>query len=354
MVGCWLSLAVAHAADVTEMPPELGVRSYLRYGGTTVNGWLLEDGERVSSRHVLRNDLDLGLEFSPTTGLAATLDLAITPGYTWKYTETRSMVVEPVDGSGSYLAGLPDKPVTVKTTGLTGIWLGVAASPFDEARSVSQHATWRLDLAVRPPSKGKNLWVARNQSRGSAPGGTGLRLATAFSSDRGVGEPFLTAQWVHEARVVVDVVDEAGTTWARGLSLKPADTIDFRSGVALRAYDNTATKSSVDVELWLGAGYRSWEDVASGLYLPHVLDSGRSIAVTSGDSIAATSGLGFEFGINEYVAVRTGTEFTYRTPYRLEHVYQVTTSPDTWQLGWFFTVQGRGTFVPATTGGDLE
>jgi len=40
-VCTWLAPA-AVAADVTEMPPELGVRSSLRYSGSTLNGHLVE------------------------------------------------------------------------------------------------------------------------------------------------------------------------------------------------------------------------------------------------------------------------------------------------------------------------
>lgn len=350
-LGWWLlSAAPAGAADVTEMAPELGIRSYLRYGGSTLNGHLVEEGEVVAGRHVLRNDVDLGVEFSPVAGLAATVQLALTPGMTWSYTDPRTMVAEPADGSGSYLTGDPAKDVSIKTSGLVGAWFGAALAPFSESYARNQHATWRLDLGVRTPSTGRNLWVARNGARGPSPGGTALKVGAAFSTDRGVGNPFLSAVWVHENRVTVDVTDESGTTWAKNLELSPADTLDLRSGIAITGYENAAQHSSFDAELWLGAQYRDWEDVASGLYLPYVLDSARSIPVTSGDSVAGVAGLGFEYGINEFVSIRTGTEFTYRTPYRLEHVYDVTTSADTWQLGWFLTVQGQGSFRPADDG----
>ncbi len=347
----WFQLvAPAGAADVTEMAPEMGVRSYLRYGGSTLNGHLVEEGEVVAGRSIQRNDVDLAVEFAPIDGFAATMQVALTPGWTWKYTDTRAMVAEPADGSGSYLAGEPAKDVTLKTSGLTGIWFGAALAPFSESYAKNQHATWRLDLGVRTPSAGRNLWVARNQARGSSPGGTAFRVAGAFSTDRGVGAPFLSASWVHESKVTLDVTDEAGTVWAKNLELSPADVVELRSGIALTGYENAALHSAFDVELWMGAQYRSWEDVASGLYLPNVLDSARSIPVTAGDSIAGLAGFGLEYGINEYVAVRTGAEFTYRTPYRLEHVYDVRTSADTWQLGWFFTVQGQGSFRPADEG----
>lgn len=344
-LGWWLPLAApARAADVTEMAPALGVRSFFRYGGSTLRGDLVEEGGVVASRQVDRHDLDLAAEFAPVAGFAATLQLALTPAQTWSYTDTRAMVVEPADGTGSYLSGEPTKDVSLDTRGFGGVWLGAALAPFSESYAKNQHATWRLDVGFRTPSSGRNLWVARDGARGPAPGGSAFRLAGAFSTDRGVGSPFVTASWVHENRAELTIVDEEGTTWARKLAVKPADVVDLRAGISLRAHENADAGSAFDVELWMGAQYRAWEDVASGLYLPNVLASGRSIPVTAGDSIAGVAGLGLETALNEHVEVRTGAEFTYRTPYRLEHVYDVKTSADTWQLGWFFALQGQGSF----------
>jgi hypothetical protein len=100
------------------------------------------------------------------------------------------------------------------------------------------------------------------------------------------------------------------------------------------------------VNLWLGAGYRTWEDIASGVYLPNVLDGARSIPVTVGDTLSARAGTGFDVEIQQIVRIRGGLVFTYRMPYRLEHVYDVRTSADTLQIGWSLELSGVAQVLP--------
>jgi hypothetical protein len=104
----------------------------------------------------------------------------------------------------------------------------------------------------------------------------------------------------------------------------------------------------------MGGNYRSWEDHASGVYLPNVLDGGKSIPVTTGDRVAGETGLALDYHVNTYVRLRTGVDFSYGTPYTLEHVYPVTTSADTYTIGWFFLIQGVGSFVPPEETGTLD
>ena len=345
----WLvSVLLAHpasAADVTDMAPGLGLLGTLRYAGSAQDGDLVEAGEVVAGRNVQRHDLDVALEFAPAPGFALTLDLALTPSLRYTYADSSTMIVEPEDGSGSYLPGEPvGAPVEISAGGLTGFWIGAALAPFSETYAKGQQSTWRIDAAIRTPSASRNLWTAVDGKRGTAPGGLGLKLAGAFSVDRGVGNPWLQAVFVDEGRATVKVVDETGTVWAEELAIKPASTLTTRFGVAINGWKDEDLGAAFDVDLYLGGQYRTWEDVASGVYLPNVLDGARSIPVTTGDNLAGIAGLALDAALNDYVQIRAGSEFTYRTPYTLEHVYDVQTSGDTWQIGWFFQVQGMGSF----------
>ncbi len=335
----------AIAAEVTDVAPRLGMLAGLAYGGSSLNGGLTEDGVRVADRRISRHDLDLLAEFAPTTGLAVTLRVQITPSMLFSYPNARSMVIEPLDGSGSYLAGDPSAETpTVKASGVAGVWLGVAAAPFSELTGPANRSSWRLDFAVRTPSPKRNLWSAPGGTRGVSPGGTAIRLAGAFSVDRGVGNPYLSTAWQRENAVKVDVTDEAGVAWAQALQLNPADEFRIRGGIEIVALDREDTSTRVAVDPSIGVGYRSWEDVASGVYLPNVLEGARAIPVTVGDQLLATVGLGLDLHLNESVRARTGLDFEYRTPFRVEHVYPVSTTPDTWQIGWSVKFQGVPVF----------
>jgi hypothetical protein len=344
---CLLPLhGAAEAAEVTDMAPELGLLGGFEYSGDSTNGKLVEADTVVAGRHVVRHTLDLALEFAPVAGFALTLDLEITPSYTQSFTDSAPMLVDPLDGSGSYLAGEPlADPTVIKASGLSGMWFGVALAPFSEDYERVQNASWRLDAAIRTPSPNRNLWTAVDGKRGAAPGGAAIDVSGAFSTDRGVGNPWVRAQFVKETKQKVDFVDEGGVTWAEDVEVRPASTFEMKFGVELLGYEDRAVDSRFSVDLWMGGAYRTWEDISSGVYLPNVVDSARSIAVTAGDSIHGLTGVALDYHVNAHVRMRSGLELGVATPYTLEHVYPVRTSGDTWTLGWFFRFQGAGSFV---------
>ncbi len=349
MLSLLLAVATtARAAEVTDMAPGAGALVGVTYGGSALAGRLVESGTTIADRRVQRHDLDICAEVAPIEGLALTLGFATTPSLRFAYPNAREMVSEPATGSGSYLAG-PASAETpaVTASGLQGVWLGAAVAPFAERYQGTTGSTWRLDVGFRTGSKNKNLWTAGDSGRrGVAPGGTAFKVQGAFSSDRGVGQAYVTAGWIKESAVNVDVVDEDGRDWGE-LALQPASTVSLRGGIEIVAFesgpDDPPARFAVD--LFAGAGYRSWEDVSSGVYLPNVLDSGRQIPVTVGDQMIGTLGMAFDYHAGEVIRGRTGATFTYVMPYRVEHVYDVRTSADTYTIGWSLTVQAAPRFV---------
>lgn len=341
----WLS-SPALAAEVTDMAPGPGAIVGVSYGGSSLRGDLVEQETVVSGRRVVRHDLDLRAEVAPVEGIALTLGLDTTPAWTFRYPDAREMTVEPANSEGSYLAGDPfAEDPTIKASGLRGFWLGAALAPFAERYDrATAPTTWRLDIAYRTGSK-KNLWTANDGRRGAAPGSSALLLSGAFSSNLGVGDPYMKVSWQREGAVEVDVVDEDGREWAKGLALRPASEVRMRGGIEILAYEEPEENATFSFDLYMGGGYRSWEDVASGVYLPSVLGASRQIPVTTGDHMLGLVGVGIDYHVNEFVRGRTGVEFRYRTPFRPEHAYDVTTSADTWELGWNLTVQGVAAFT---------
>lgn len=340
--------SAAHGAEVTDMAPPLGVRGSIAYAGSAWVGGLEEGDVLIADRRVMRHDLDYILEFSPVAGVALVVDLAHTPSLTYRYPSANTMILEPRTGSGSYLNGetISDTP-DVEGTGLRGAWLGAAVAPFSEAFERPSRASWRVDLAFRPPSAGSNLWVAGpSGKRGASPGGSALKLIGAFSARRGAGNPYLRFAFIKENPVEVDLVDEAGVTHASGVELRPASHAEITGGAEIVGHDDLETGTRFAVDVFLGTGYRSWEDVASGVYLPNVLEGSRQIGVTTSDHLLAHAGLGFDYHINHHLHTRTGVRFGYTTPHRLEHVYDVHTTPESFQIGWFFELTGVGSFGP--------
>lgn len=328
----------AMAAEATDMPLELQGTAGLTYGGYAEFGALMEDGENVGQRRVLRNDLFWNLEFAPIDGLALTVGIDQTAGVKYGYPNARAMLFEPVEGGGSYLLSEEEVPATVTGSGLNGVWIGTAFSPFNERFARGHKTTWRIDVAFRTGSPSKNLWVAKNGKRGSAPGGTALRASGAVSQDLGTGNPWAKFDFVKENKFIADLVDENGDTWATGVTIQPASTMTVTGGVEIVSYDEDDTRFAVD--MFVGFGYRSWEDVSSGVYLPNVIDSGKTIPMTAGDQTFALAGIRADYHINEYVRARTGPDFRFHTPWVPEHAYDVVTRGAHIGVGWMFRIEG--------------
>lgn len=327
------------------MAPEMGILGGLTYSGSALNGSLVEGDVTIAERRISRHDLNFAVEFSPAERIAITLALPTTLSWRFTYPNARTMVIDPITGTGTYLAGEDTADATaIAAAGIQGVWLGAALSPFSELYSESDEITWRLDGALRTPSPQRNVWTAPSGRRGAATGGWGLRVAGAFSADLGKGEPWLLAEYTRESKVSVDVVED-GVTWATDLPLHPASVLGAKGGVEIVAHERPDAGTRFAIDLSLGGAYRSWEDVATGIYLPNVLDSARSIPVTSGDSVSGSFGVALDLHVDEHVRLRGGATVEVRTPFRPEHLYEVRTDTDTYQIGWTFEVEGVGSFA---------
>jgi hypothetical protein len=368
--AAWFLVAgPAQAAEVTDMPPELGVLGDLSYVGSRLSGGLEESGIRVSDRRFLRHDLRVRLEFAPVRGAALTLGIDATPAMSWDFPGSRTMLLDPLNGAGTYLtpadredATSPGAPVTGTTTGATGgapdadaagfdagglngVWIGVAVAPFSQSYQRHQAANWRLDLAFRTGSANKNLWTFDGDKRGTSPGGSALRIGGAFSSDYGVGEPYLAVLWHRENKVSVDVVDAEGNEVTSGLEVRPGSRLSSTGGVEIVAWEDLDDGNRVAFDFSGTFGYQGWQDVATGVYLPDTLELGEAIPMTTSEHVFFGAGLAVDFHGAEYLRGRVGVNATYRTPYRLEHLYPVYTTPDSWELGWTITLGGAGAVV---------
>ena len=170
---------------------------------------------------------------------------------------------------------------------------------------------------------------------------TALRLATAFSKDLGTGNPYMGFAYLSEGSVTVDLEDEEGIVHGSAVELRPASTLEATGGVEIVAWQDSSVGRRVAVDLSLTGGYRTWQDVGSGLLLPNVLDGSRGIPVTSGEVVYARAGLGADVHVTPELWTRTGLWAGWETPSRPEHVYNVTTSTETFTVGWFLTIEGR-------------
>jgi hypothetical protein len=334
------SLAVALGAEITEMPPKLRGDVEISDTHRIVSAGIAEGGEDVGRMLSSRNDLRFEGEFAPIAGVAVRLAIPLSPGMGVSWTDARQMAFDPITGSGSYLrSGPATGDVGFRAGGLTGIELGAAFSPFSERFARPDRVTWRLDLGVRLPTK-CSLWTANAGKRGAGNGGTAVLLGGAFSTRRGLAEPYVGADAVLEQPVTVAVVDESGAAWGEQ-RFHPASTVDVTGGVELRMGENKDRHTRSAFDLHVGFRYRDYGDIASGVWLPTVLDSSRKIVVTQEDGLAARAGLGVIADVHEYFGFRIGVEGAYTLPYTVEHVYAVSTTGDSYEVAVSVGLEGR-------------
>lgn len=341
-------ITLAGAAEVSWMPDALEGAATLRYAGLLERGGLEEQGTRISGRRTIEHRVLIGAELSPYRGIALNVAVSTVPAWAWGYSGARQMLLEPVEGGGSYLNAPTDPNADPGITGggIEGVWIGGAVAPLSEAFSKNHKVTWRMDLAVRTAS-GQNRWTLKDGGkRGGGPGGSAVKLAGAFSKRSGPADGYIRAVWQREGKVVTDVVDEAGTTWATGLTVRPASRVELLGGTEVVTGDGTDVRVAFDVHA--GFGYRTWEDIPSGLLLPNVLEASRGTAVTHSETVDGLLGMGFHLRFVDNVRVSLGGRFAYVLPHTQENVYAVRTTADTVGFGWTFAltgVLGRDDFV---------
>ncbi len=344
MAGAAVALLIAGtaaAADVTEMPPALSGDGWISYEGELGSGSLVEEGAEVGRRTTSRHDVTVGVEFAPHDLVAAWLALETTAAMGFAYPDAPRMLYDPVTGSGTYVdAEASGEEVAFTGSGLTGLWLGAGVRPMKADVASGTRATYRVDVGLRTPDRKNTFWSADGGTRGAAPGGVGWLLAAAFSTEFDHSSPYITARYQAESRTQLDVVDEDGVVWIDSAILKPANELDVTAGVELFGSGRPELGQRAGADLFFGFGYRSWQDVPSGLYLPEVLEASRSLVVTTSEYAIFRVGLALNVHFSEAARMRLGADVRLLTPHRLESAYDVRTGADTVALGLFATVRG--------------
>jgi hypothetical protein len=334
-----LLLSPASAAEVTDLPPNLRGDVHLAYAGEFQQAGLEEGGATYAIRNVVRHDLGLRLEFAAYKGVVITLGIPNTLQQRITYPAAREMLYEPVEERGSYVNGAAIEAPTYVSGGNQGVWIGTALAPFSTNYRRNFGIDTRIDIGVRTPGAGSTLY---GPNRGAHPGGAGFRLGLAASLPVGRTNSYVALNYVHEfgAKVPI-VVDNAGNVLAEELPVKGASQLDATAGAEFVLREQNESASRVALDLYVGFAYRAWADRASGFYLPDVLVSSQPLTVSQGDYIVARGGAAIDYHVNRYVGVRLGAEGRYFTPHTVEHLYEVKTDVQSYEVAWTLALVGR-------------
>lgn len=331
--------AVTPVATVTELPPWLRGDIALHYGYDRLGGHLteavletagatesadVEVGQRTISSHVVNVDA----VFCPGPGVGITLGFPIHASDTVSFATSQAMVYDPSTGSGTMnSAQATDVGQTAKGSGLEGVWIGIAGTPFSETfERRKNRASWKIAGAIRTPNK-DNFYVESDGKRGAGTGGLGVRLDNAFSTTIGGSQPYLTARYQANGKATLDVTDADGNVVPTEYRAPREATIRF--GSEFLAARNDEKDTNVRVDLHGVFDYTSWGTVPSGTYLPEVLDGTERVAVQQSESAALGGGLGFSFQPSRYFSLGFFGEVAYHLPQRIESPYPIYTAGDT-------------------------
>lgn len=334
LLGSLLSLA--SATVVTEIPPFLRGDVTIGYTFDQLSGTLVEDGaaDFAGTRRLSAHMLQYGLVFGVAPGAAVFVELPHYVTTSVSYDAMGQMVFDPTTGGGTFDETEPGEAATWLTgTGLGGVWIGARGTPFSESFTRRRgRATWLLEGAVRTPDD-SNFWtISDGTARGAGPGGTALRLRSAFSTTYGSSRPYMSVAFVSEGKRTVDVYNAAGTKVASDLGIDPANTGTFRTGIEVLAAQNEAAGSQLTFDLHLGIAYASYALLPSGIYLPRVLAASEGEAVQQAEQMEAGGGLGFTWRPMTYMQIGVYGDVGYHLRQRIEVPYPVYTDTDTLRI----------------------
>jgi hypothetical protein len=327
-------VSLAAAASVTELPTKfrgdvtLGY-AYDRLAGPLVETPLEGDPVEIATRAVQDHQLRYGFTFAAGPGIAVYAEIPHSVGNSVNYTSPRTMVYEPTSQSGTYVGtNVGADGAAIEGKGVSGVWLGIKGTPWNEEFRTRNGVTWLVEGALRTPDS-SNLWTVTNGTRGAGPGGTAYRLHSAWSQTNGASSPYLAVTWTHENLLSVDTFAQDGTQLASGVQVDPADSLRIRFGTQNTASSNEASGALLRFDLRATVDYASDARVPGGIFLPNTLATTEGQSVQAAESLEGGAGLAILWRPMTYLEMNLHGDAAARLPQRIEHPYPVRTGWDT-------------------------
>ncbi|MCB9779177.1 MAG: hypothetical protein H6742_11490 [Alphaproteobacteria bacterium] len=325
-------------ADVTAMPSRLRGTAALGWDGSGDIARLEEAGTIVGRRHAMRHDLSLDLAFAPLPGVAVAIELPMVLSQTVRWNDAQAMAFDPTGSEGSFLGGETlAEPPRWTGSGFGQTLFAVRLAPFHIHRLGVRpdRTSWVLEVGYRMQDK-SSFWqqqagTAENpDKRGGGDGADALHVRSAWSTVRDSSRPYLEATFDRSFTVPTALWDEDGAVTGT-VEVRPPSRFQLRAGAEVPAKRTEDMELAVD--LGIDAGYRSWSDVVSGVYLPDVLAASRSVLVTQDDALWLDGRVGMQIRALDKVDVMLGGRFGTETPYQVEHPYTAHTAFGTLRWG---------------------
>lgn len=317
---------VSHAAGVnTDFPPWLRGDVVVHYDLDSASSRLFEGDEAVGQSRHMSHVMTYEGVFTAWHGLAVTVAMPHWVNETVSFTGARTMAFDPAADAGTMVGtdGLASAP-THQGSGVGGVWLGLRGAPMHQEifGSRGDRVSWVLDVAYRFKDKTPFWTYGPRDKRGGGPGAGAFKFRSVVATTHNHSSPYLVTELVRSGRLETDVVDENGQTIASAMSIRPASSAGLTLGVYINAI-SYGQGARLDVDLRSRFGYRSWQDIPSGIFLPSVLDTSVGTAATMSETTYLTMGGGLHWRFIDYLQLDILGDAGINTGGRVEHHYPV-------------------------------
>jgi hypothetical protein len=308
-----LTTLPAHAAKVTDLPPQWRGDFGIGYGVTVVPDSLVEDEVRVGNRRSIDHQIDYTGRLGFTDYLAFEVVLPHHASSRLRFSDS------------SRMDGVSDSEVSGK--GMGGTWLRLLFTPFSETTFASRgdQVSWLLGLGMQTENK-TSFWAVENGERGAGPASSAFEFQSFWSVQNSRTEPYLGVNWTRRSATKVG-----------GVAVQDPSSVDLVTGMEILLWEDPTWANGLGSELALDLsvtfGHQTWGDGISGLQLPSVLSISDGTSVTRGETQSLWGGFGLRWQPVKYVDWTLQSAIGGPFGHRIEHPYSVASTP-AGKLGW--------------------
>ena len=321
-----LLVAPAQAAGVnTDFPPWLRGEVVVHYDLDASSGQLTEGGEDVGRMRHMSQVMTYEGAFTVWHGLALVVGMPHWVNENVRFTDAQSMAFEPASNAGTMLGtdGI-GSPEPTKGQGVGGAWLGLRGAPMHQEifGSRGDRVSWILDVGYRFKDQTPFWTYGPRGTRGAGPGAGAFIFKSTVATTHNLTSPYLVTELTRAGRLETSIVDADGNTSDTVMNIRPASSAGITLGAEVKAVEY-GTGARLDVDMRTRFGYRSWQDLPSGTYLPSVLDTSEGLSATLSETSYLTLGAGIHWRFIDYLQLDLMGDVGVNTGGRVEHLYPV-------------------------------
>lgn len=322
----YIIASLAHAGTYTDAPGALQGDVAIQNDFLSSSDSLYQSEILVGNRTITRNQSNLLLKFGVFDFMS--IETIVPMGKDKiSFTDCHEMKYDPLSEVGSYLdtPSIADK--SIQGSGLEGIQLSLNFYPLHTKiySNRGDQGNWALGLVYRTKDNSNFFSPNADGQRGSGVGAQGFGVQTSFSNKHKNVEPYLKIKAMKSGTWTGDIRNDSGTLLKSNADFTPANTVDIRGGMELYLMEDVALASYVTLDIFGQYKYASFQSIASGTYLPSVLESTTDKIIAQTELVTFQGGVGTNVQINSIYGLGLSGRVGYASPQRIEHIYEINT-----------------------------